>query len=160
MAAKRHAVFRRSKGEAMIIAGQVAIEVGREEVNLVIATGTEPEGNIARSSAVKLRFVERNVTVGGNRRAQDDTVFLGRVEIIGQEPPADVHLGRREVSQLDGISRRSRIAVGQRFIDNHLWEGRRSTISLPWRAIHHTARTPTGRKSPSVRGGSVVDDDQ
>ena len=89
MAAKGDSVLGRAEVKAVEVARKVALGVGREEPD-VVSGGAELEarGQVARG--VEVAFVEEGVAAATEHRSLGNPEFLGRLEIVGQEPSANV----------------------------------------------------------------------
>src|SRR5262245_49091906 len=111
MAAEGDAVELSVEAEPVRIAGEIAGRVAAEQIDF-IALGRESKRDVAIARDIKVGFGERDVAVGRNGASRRDAEFLRITEIIREIPVADIGGGAGEISQLDGVGRRSRVAMG------------------------------------------------
>src|SRR6185503_3797540 len=84
-------------------------------------------------------------------------VFRWRVEIIREIPATHVGRGIVWIKQFDGISRIG-VGVGEHLIDVDGGNGGSAWVNAAGGAVERPARTPTGRQTPRIESGLVIDD--
>src|SRR5438477_5293498 len=93
-----------------------------------VAIGAEGEARRNAWIWIKLRLVKGDVPARSNAGSVWNSIFFRRIEIIGQEPPANISRRRRWIVEFDRIGGWREIGASQSFIDEHGRDRRRRRI--------------------------------
>jgi hypothetical protein len=96
--AERDTVAGRAEFKSMIIPGEIAVSIRRKEID-VISLRTECECDVTAHSCIKDLLIERDVAIRQDRSGNWNAILFRGIEIIGQEPSADVHVRSFQIAQ-------------------------------------------------------------